>query len=70
MAEFCLDCWNEMNRTHYTPEQVWTEEDLCEGCGEWKQVVVGFRNGPLRDWFQGLYGRLEGWAARRRDRKR
>ena len=19
MAEFCLDCWNEMNGTHYTP---------------------------------------------------
>ena len=67
-AEFCLDCWNEMNGTHYTPEQVVLEEDLCEGCGEWKPVVVGLRGSPLTDWFRGIYGRLEDWAARRRAR--
>ncbi len=70
MAEFCLDCWNEMNGTHYTPEQVVLEEDLCEGCGEWKPVVVGFRGNPLTEWFRGIYGRLEDWAARRRERER
>ena len=30
MAEFCLDCWNEMNGTHYTPDQVVLEEDLFD----------------------------------------
>ena len=43
MAEFCLDCWNKLNGTHYTPDQVWLEEDLCEGCGAWKPVVVDIR---------------------------
>ena len=70
MAEFCLDCWNEMNGTHYTPEQVVLEEDLCEGCGEWKPVVVGFRGNPLTEWFRELYSRLEYWAACRRERKK
>ena len=41
MAEFCLDCWNELNGTCDT-EDDWvlsTELDLCEGCGEYKHVV-------------------------------
>jgi len=35
MAEFCLDCWNKMNHTHLTPEDVTLSDDewdLCEGC--------------------------------------
>ena len=59
MAEFCLDCWNEMNGTHYTPEQVVLEEDLCEGCGSWKPVVISFRRPGL---FTRIYYRLEAWA--------
>ena len=43
MAEFCLDCWNKLNGTHYTPDQVWLEEDQCEGCGQWKPVVAALR---------------------------
>ena len=70
MAEFCLDCWNKMNGTHYTQEQVWTEEDLCEGCGEWKPVVVGIRSrGGLSERLEGLYRRLEDWAAVHRQRR-
>ena len=26
MAEFCLDCFNRMNGTHYKEKQVWLEE--------------------------------------------
>ena len=69
MAEFCLDCWNKLNGTHYTPDQVWLEEDLCEGCGEWKPVVVDIRGNPLAEWLRGLYGRLEYLAARHRARR-
>lgn len=42
MAEFCLSCWNRINHTKST-ERNWIfskELDLCEGCGEWKLVIV------------------------------
>ena len=42
MAEFCLDCWNMVNNTKYT-ERDWVLSrglELCEGCGEYKQVIV------------------------------
>lgn len=42
MAEFCLSCYNEMENTHLTEKDVTLSEDvdLCEGCGERKQVVI------------------------------
>ena len=42
MAEFCLDCWNKMNGTDDPPEKYILSRnfDLCEGCGEWKRVIV------------------------------
>ena len=42
MAEFCLDCWNELNGTDYDEsEYIISEElDLCEGCGEYKHVII------------------------------
>ncbi len=50
MAEFCLKCFNKINETHYTRLQVKRskELDLCEGCGEYKRVVVRFQN--LTPW--------------------
>ena len=45
MAEFCMDCWNKMNETEDSPRRYvlsW-ELDLCEGCGEYKRVVVAER---------------------------
>lgn len=42
MAEFCLNCWNKMNETTDSPWRYalsW-EKDLCEGCGEYKRVIV------------------------------
>lgn len=41
MAEFCLKCWNKMNKTHET-ERDWVlsdELDLCEGCGQICRVI-------------------------------
>lgn len=42
MAEFCLDCWNKMNETKDPPARYVLSRDteICEGCGEYKQVVV------------------------------
>ena len=42
MAEFCLDCWNKLNETNdskYMYFFSWGKE-LCEGCGEYKRVVI------------------------------
>ena len=42
MAEFCLDCWNKMNGTNESEYDYIISDDLdyCEGCGEWKHVIV------------------------------
>ena len=42
MAEFCLDCWNRLLGTN---DKKWryvitSYRDLCEGCGQYKQVIV------------------------------
>lgn len=47
MAEFCLDCFNRMNGTHYQEKQVWLEECLCEGCAEWKPCVMQLYPKPI-----------------------
>ena len=45
MAEFCLDCWNKMNHTLLTQEDVILSEDLdlCEECAEIKAVIIRYR---------------------------
>lgn len=40
MAEFCIDCWNEMNKTNDKEKDYYTTWGLCEGCGECKTVVI------------------------------
>ena len=47
MAEFCLDCFNRLNGTDYQESEVWTEPDLCEGCGKIKPCIVELRPKPL-----------------------
>lgn len=47
MAEFCLDCFNRMNGTHYKEKQVWLDEYLCEGCAEWKPCVMQLYPKPI-----------------------
>ena len=46
MAEFCLDCFNKMNETDYAEDEVEISKDLelCEGCGEYKRVVIKLEN--------------------------
>ncbi len=42
MAEFCLDCLNRINKSKDGEEEFVLSKDLdlCEGCGEWKHVVI------------------------------
>ena len=42
MAEFCFDCFKEMMETE---DEQWryiltNELELCEGCGQYKKVVI------------------------------
>ena len=53
MAEFCLDCWNALNGFDDPQESYvmsWGIE-LCEGCGEWKRVVIRKRKHYLLRYF-------------------
>jgi len=42
MAEFCLECWSKINESKDIPKKYIFSKDLelCEGCGEWKTVIV------------------------------
>lgn len=49
MAEFCYKCWNEINHYKNPPEAYilsW-DYDICEGCGQWKRVVIENRKSLL-----------------------
>lgn len=45
MAEFCVDCWNELNDSNNSEKDFILSEhlDLCEGCGELKNVIISER---------------------------
>lgn len=45
MAEFCLDCFNKMENCNLKKRHVVLSsfDDLCEGCGEYKRVVMRLR---------------------------
>lgn len=64
MAEFCLDCWNRLNETNLTEKDVVLSSrddmDLCEGCGQWKQVVVCMRRRSFSQRLESLLHRLAG----------
>ena len=61
MAEYCLDCFNELLGTKYRKSEVELDVDFCEGCGEWKPCVVSTARrgllGWLLDWLFELLGR-------------
>ena len=58
MAEFCLACWNKLMGTDDPPEKfiISKEVDFCEGCGEWKPVVIGVREKHRR--LKRFWGRI------------
>lgn len=43
MAEFCLACFNAMNRLNYTESDVELDDDFCEGCATWKPCVIAIK---------------------------
>lgn len=47
MAEFCLDCWNKINEANDSKRKyiISKDLDLCEECGEWKNVIIAERRG-------------------------
>ena len=50
MAEFCLECWNRINETQDDEKKYIISKDfgLCEGCGEWKPVIIAERRSYYR----------------------
>jgi len=44
MAEFCLKCFNKINDFNLNRFDVFLSNDLdlCEHCGKYKRVIVGF----------------------------
>lgn len=46
MAEFCLECWNELNGWNWTEDDCTVDHkylDLCEGCGKMTHVIIDYR---------------------------
>ena len=53
MAEFCLECWNKINKKNDGAYKyiMSSELELCEACGEEKRVIVRERYWFLfRSW--------------------
>lgn len=42
MAEYCVNCWNKLNRCNVPAHRfiLSNELELCEGCGQWTNVIV------------------------------
>ena len=50
MAEYCLECFNKINKKQYKEKEVWIdyeELDICEGCGEIKPCIVNLYPKPI-----------------------
>lgn len=45
MAEFCLECWNKINKTHSTQGQFILSrgKEMCEECCTFQRVIVAER---------------------------
>ncbi len=40
MAEYCVDCLNEIFETDYSPKHFILSDDYCEKCGRYTKTVV------------------------------
>ena len=47
MANLCLECYNELHKTDYKPEDVWLRFiPPCARCGKWTMVVYKTEPSP------------------------
>ena len=50
MAEFCLDCYNKFfssSDENLTENDIISDLDLCEGCGEYKLCIIKIKEDYL-----------------------
>ncbi len=62
MAEFCWECHKKLtDGSDLIGKYVISKElDLCEGCGEWKQVIVKTkRSYIIAEWIRKQIGKLK-----------
>lgn len=52
MADFCVECWNRINETNYPTTKYFVTRGnyLCEGCGEYKPVIIEEKKQYFIDW--------------------
>ena len=62
MAEFCAECFSKVfNEKPRKWKYLFSEEpDLCDGCGEWKRVVVRIRYPKLYTLKMKIRARIRG----------
>ena len=70
MAEFCLKCWNELNGTNDKKSKyiISLGLDWCEGCGDWRHVIVCERKYLYRRIFRFCFPSY--WRYRRMMKKK
>ncbi len=59
MAEFCYECFNETFGTNFPKEKLKMskELELCEGCAQYKHVVVKIGKSFFEEFFEKMLGR-------------
>ena len=63
MAEFCVDCWNKIMDTSDPKKKfiLSRELDLCEECGNYRQVIVAIKKRYLlAEWINEITNRKRG----------
>ncbi len=45
MAEFCLTCWNEINKLNLTEKEIVLSayDDFCEGCNTFRPIIIRYK---------------------------
>ena len=61
MAEYCLDCFNQINKANYKEKDLWVdyeELEICERCGAYKPCVMAlYKKAVIERWKDKLKGK-------------
>ncbi len=49
MAEYCLKCFNIINKTNFTQDDVMTDYDICERCRKNLPCVIYIKSKEVKD---------------------